>query len=159
MQVNEEVEEDEDDEAEDSEEVSDEDESDDEEEEEDSDSDGKPRKRRKSFIPPPPRDALPQRATRGLRTGDIAALQDEGADEEFWNQEFFAEEERDIEYETESEPEDRFDADFMESVSRFFYFVRYLVAWLKEALYFLSLYIYTNVCGYSHKISLCFYYV
>ena len=41
---------------------------------------------------------------------------DEGADAEFWNQEFFAEEERDEEYETESEPEDRFDADFMESV-------------------------------------------
>ena len=32
------------------------------------------------------------------------------------NQEFFAEEEQDERYETESEPEDRFDADFNESV-------------------------------------------
>jgi hypothetical protein len=32
------------------------------------------------------------------------------------NQEFFAEEANDDRYETESEPEDRFDADFSESV-------------------------------------------
>ena len=32
------------------------------------------------------------------------------------NQEFFAEEAQDERYETESEPEDRFDADFLESV-------------------------------------------
>jgi hypothetical protein len=34
------------------------------------------------------------------------------------NQEFFKEEENDERYETESEPEDRYDADFDESVRR-----------------------------------------
>jgi len=97
-------------------ELEDDDDEDEDESDSDEDSDGQPRKRRKPFIPPPPRE-LPQRTTRGLRTGEVAAVADDQADEEFWNQEFFAEEERDEEYETESEPEDRFDADFMESVS------------------------------------------
>lgn len=97
----------------------DDDDDDDEEEEEDDDDEDeelryrRPRKRVK-FIPPPPRE-LPQRTTRGRRMGAVAALQDEEADQEFWNQEFFAEDDHDEEYETESEPEDRFDADFMES--------------------------------------------
>lgn len=41
----------------------------------------------------------------------------ESADEEFWNQEFFAEEEKDREFEaSESEEEDVPDTDFSESV-------------------------------------------
>lgn len=36
----------------------------------------------------------------------------DGADTEFWNQEFFAEEGRDDEYATESESEDKADTDF-----------------------------------------------
>lgn len=63
---------------------------------------------------PPPR-ALPQRTTRGKRMGALSIPEDDDADEDFWNQEFFAEEERDDRYETESEPEDRFDEDFMDS--------------------------------------------
>ena len=82
------------------------------------DNDDSPQRRHKPFIPPPPR-VLPQRTTRGQRMGAVVAVQDDNADEEFWNQEFFAEEERDEIYETESEPEDRFDQDFLESV-RFF---------------------------------------
>lgn len=84
-------------------------------EEEDSDDSDRPRKHR-PFVPPPPREALPVRTTRGKNLGAVAAVQDDQADEEFWNQEFFAEEEADEIYATESEPEDNFDADFMESV-------------------------------------------
>lgn len=69
---------------------------------------------RKKFVLPPPRE-LPTRSTRGQRIGNLQQTMDEEADEEFWNQEFFAEEEGDERYETESEPEDRFDADFEES--------------------------------------------
>lgn len=71
-------------------------------------------RKRKKFVIPPPR-ALPQRTTRGKRMGALSIPDDDDADEEFWNQEFFAEEERDDRYETESEPEDRFDEDFMDS--------------------------------------------
>lgn len=83
-------------------------------EEEYSDDSDRPRKHR-PFVPPPPREALPVRTTRGKNLGAVAAVQDDQADEEFWNQEFFAEEEADEIYATESEPEDNFDADFMES--------------------------------------------
>lgn len=44
--------------------------------------------------------------------GALAVPEDDDADNEFWNQEFFAEEAADERYETESEPEDRFDQDF-----------------------------------------------
>lgn len=80
-----------------------------------SDSEVSHRKRsRKQFVAPPPRD-LPKRTTRGKRMGALSVPDDDDADEEFWNQEFFAEEERDDAYETESEPEDKFDADFLDS--------------------------------------------
>ncbi|PSC70422.1 SWR1 complex subunit 2-like [Micractinium conductrix] len=69
------------------------------------------RGKKRKFVMPPPR-ALPSRTTRGARMGKAEA---EEGDEEFWNQEFFAEEANDDRYETESEPEDRFDADFNES--------------------------------------------
>lgn len=98
------------------EDVDEEDESDDDEDDESDDERVRSRRKRNAFIPPPPRE-LPTRTTRGQRLGTVAAVQDDQADEEFWNQEFFAEEERDQQYETESEPEDRFDADFMDSVS------------------------------------------
>jgi len=75
---------------------------------------GRGRKRKKKFVVPPPRE-LPNRSTRGQRMGNLGMEEDEDADEEFWNQEFFAEEAKDEAYETESEPEDRFDADFLES--------------------------------------------
>ena len=55
--------------------------------------------------------ALPKRSTRGLRMNKL--LEDEdSADEEFWNQDAFAEEEDDAKYESESEEADVFDADF-----------------------------------------------
>ena len=47
--------------------------------------------------------------------GALAVPEDDDADNEFWNQEFFAEEMADERYETESEPEDRFDQDFNDS--------------------------------------------
>ncbi|KAL4448293.1 hypothetical protein ABPG75_005512 [Micractinium tetrahymenae] len=100
---------------------SDEEEDEDEDDEEGSDEEGsgsdaspsarrRPEKKSRPFVAPPPR-ALPQRTTRGARMGNTVA---EEGDEEFWNQEFFADEENDKRYETESEPEDRFDADFNE---------------------------------------------
>lgn len=55
--------------------------------------------------------ALPKRSTRGLRMNKL--LEDEdSADEEFWNQDAFAEEEDDAKYESESEEADVFDDDF-----------------------------------------------
>ena len=55
--------------------------------------------------------ALPKRSTRGQRMNKL--LEDEdSADEEFWNQDAFAEEEDDGQYESESEQADVFDADF-----------------------------------------------
>lgn len=55
--------------------------------------------------------ALPKRSTRGLRMNKL--LEDEdSADEEFWNQDAFAEEENDEKYESESEEADVFDDDF-----------------------------------------------
>lgn len=58
---------------------------------------------------------LPQRGTRGNRMNSLIAEED-SADEEFWQQEFFAEEGRDEEYEKSSEGEDEADTDFSESV-------------------------------------------
>lgn len=62
---------------------------------------------------------LPQRSTRGKRLN--AALEDDAeADEEFWNQEFFAEEAEDVDFksEDEAEEEDVPDSDFDLSVGR-----------------------------------------
>ena len=60
--------------------------------------------------------ALPKRSTRGQRMNKL--LEDEdSADEEFWNQDAFAEEEGDGVYESESEKEDVFDSDFDEDES------------------------------------------
>jgi len=85
-------------------------------EEESSDEEGGGRKRRgkRKFVLPPPRE-LPQRTTRGKKVGALAIPEDDDADEDFWNQEFFADEEQDDAYETESEPEDKFDQDFLDS--------------------------------------------
>ena len=58
---------------------------------------------------------LPQRGTRGNRMNSLIAEED-SADEEFWQQEFFAEEGKDEEYEKSSEGEDEADTDFSESV-------------------------------------------
>lgn len=81
----------------------------------DSDSQGRSGPGRRKFVMPPPREALPERTTRGKRVGALAVPDDDDADNEFWNQEFFAEEAADERYETESEPEDRFDQDFNDS--------------------------------------------
>ncbi len=55
--------------------------------------------------------------------GFMQLLEDqESADEEFWNQDFFAEEEKDQEFEaSESEQEDVPDSDFSEEVSNMCY--------------------------------------
>ncbi len=58
---------------------------------------------------------LPQRGTRGNRMTTLIAEED-SADEEFWQQDFFAEEGKDEEYEKSSEGEDEADTDFSESV-------------------------------------------
>jgi hypothetical protein len=57
---------------------------------------------------------LPQRTSRGKRIQQV--LEDEG-DENFWNQEFFAEEAQDIDYQESDEEEDVPDSDFDVSVS------------------------------------------
>eukprot|EP00002_Diphylleia_rotans_P027617 TRINITY_DN5548_c0_g2_i1.p1 TRINITY_DN5548_c0_g2~~TRINITY_DN5548_c0_g2_i1.p1 ORF type:complete len:305 (-),score=85.00 TRINITY_DN5548_c0_g2_i1:34-948(-) len=54
---------------------------------------------------------LPQRTTRGKRMKRLMGEELE-ADEQFWNQEFFKEDEHDGEYEVESEEEDVVDSDF-----------------------------------------------
>ena len=60
--------------------------------------------------------ALPKRSTRGRRMNKL--LEDEdSADEEFWGQDAFAEEEGDVVYESESEKEDVFDDDFNDDES------------------------------------------
>ena len=60
--------------------------------------------------------ALPKRSTRGLRMNKL--LEDEdSADEEFWNQDAFAEEEDGEKYESESEEADVFDDDFNDDES------------------------------------------
>lgn len=57
---------------------------------------------------------LPARGTRGNRMNTLIAEED-SADEDFWQQEFFAEEGKDVEYEKSSEGEDEADTDFSES--------------------------------------------
>lgn len=61
-----------------------------------------------------PKVELPSRSTRGSRLQGLLDEQD-SADENFWKQEFFAEEARDERYRTESESEDVADTDFSES--------------------------------------------
>jgi hypothetical protein len=58
---------------------------------------------------------LPERMSRGKRIRQ--AMEDEAeGDEDFWNQEFFAEEAQDIDYQESSEEEDVPDTDFEDSV-------------------------------------------
>ncbi len=64
-----------------------------------------------------PKVELPSRSTRGSRLKGLLDEQDAG-DEDFWKQEFFAEETRDDQYLTESESEDVADTDFSESEVR-----------------------------------------
>ena len=54
---------------------------------------------------------LPLRTTRGKRL-HTAEDDEAGADEEFWNQEFFKEEAADDDYESEKEEADHIDSDF-----------------------------------------------
>eukprot|EP00897_Mesotaenium_endlicherianum_P007878 jgi/Mesen1/7118/ME000369S06459 len=56
---------------------------------------------------------LPQRSTRGQRMTKLV-VEDQEADEEFWNQEALKEDEEDIEYVSEGDVEDEFDSDFGE---------------------------------------------
>ncbi|GFR48949.1 hypothetical protein Agub_g10963 [Astrephomene gubernaculifera] len=58
------------------------------------------------------REALPQRSTRGKRLKAAVDEEEEQADAQFWNQEFFKEEAVDDDYKTESESEDEVDSDF-----------------------------------------------
>eukprot|EP00854_Cymbomonas_tetramitiformis_P011769 gene11769-13892_t len=62
------------------------------------------------------RSRLPARSTRGQRLSALVE-DDQEADEEFWGQDAFAEEEEDNEYKTESEAEDVVDEDFYKSES------------------------------------------
>ena len=64
-----------------------------------------------------PKVELPSRSTRGSRLQGLLDEQD-SADEDFWEQEFFAEEALDDRYRTESESEDVADTDFSESEVR-----------------------------------------
>ncbi|KAK9914991.1 hypothetical protein WJX75_003400 [Coccomyxa subellipsoidea] len=61
-----------------------------------------------------PQIQLPNRATRGKRLEKLLEEED-SADEEFWNQDFFQEEKADDEYSTESSEESVADTDFEES--------------------------------------------
>ena len=64
-----------------------------------------------------PKVELPNRSTRGSRHRGLVEEED-SADEDFWKQDFFAEEARDEKYHTESESEDVADTDFSESEVR-----------------------------------------
>lgn len=55
---------------------------------------------------------LPARSTRGKRMKAVLDEEEAQADNDFWAQEFFADEERDESYETEAESEDVPDSDF-----------------------------------------------
>lgn len=104
--------------SDDEEDIEDDDDEEEEEEEEESSADERPKKKSRRFVPPPPGREMPERTTRGKRMGTAVAAgagQEDEADEDFWNQDFFAEEVQDEIYETESEPEDVVDADFEES--------------------------------------------
>ena len=61
-----------------------------------------------------------QRSTRGKRMNAALAADEEEADNEFWNQDFFQEEAQDNEYEAEDEKlyVDIVDSDFDDEVSR-----------------------------------------
>ncbi|KAG1652588.1 hypothetical protein FOA52_007920 [Chlamydomonas sp. UWO 241] len=61
------------------------------------------------------RKALPQRTTRGNRMAGALAAEEQEEDATFWNQEFFAEEAADNDYEEEKVSEDVPDSDFNES--------------------------------------------
>eukprot|EP00882_Tetradesmus_deserticola_P004499 GHRQ01004745.1.p1 GENE.GHRQ01004745.1~~GHRQ01004745.1.p1 ORF type:complete len:296 (+),score=128.28 GHRQ01004745.1:183-1070(+) len=63
------------------------------------------------------RKALPQRSTRGKRMRAQIEAEEENADNEFWQQEFFAEDEGDADYASEKEEEDVPDSDFFKSES------------------------------------------
>jgi hypothetical protein len=60
---------------------------------------------------------LPERSTRGKRMRAQLDDEDAEADAEFWNQDFFAEDARDADYQSEKEEEDVVDSDFYESES------------------------------------------
>jgi len=60
---------------------------------------------------------LPERSTRGKRMRAQLADEEADADADFWNQEFFAEDARDIDYQSEKEEEDVPDSDFFKSES------------------------------------------
>ena len=68
---------------------------------------------------------LPARGTRGNRMNTLIAEED-SADEDFWQQDFFAEEGKDVEYEKSSEGEDEADTDFSESVG----LIPIMICWL-----------------------------
>jgi YL1 nuclear protein/YL1 nuclear protein C-terminal domain len=63
------------------------------------------------------RRTLPSRTTRGKRLRAQLEDEEEQADNEFWGQEFFAEDARDADYVSEKEEEDVPDSDFFESES------------------------------------------
>lgn len=58
---------------------------------------------------------LPTRTTRGRRFRRVIEEEAE-ADEDFWNQDFFREEARDSDYESETEEDDVVDTDFSDKV-------------------------------------------
>jgi vacuolar protein sorting-associated protein 72 len=57
-------------------------------------------------------DKLPPRSTRGRRMRQAVDDEEQAADTDFWNQEFFAEEVEDNDYEMSSVSEDVPDSDF-----------------------------------------------
>lgn len=59
---------------------------------------------------------MPERSTRGKRMRQAMEEQEDQADEQFWNQDFFQEEMEDIDYQEEVEVEDVPDSDFDEPV-------------------------------------------
>lgn len=69
---------------------------------------------------------LPTRTTRGRRFRRVIEEEAE-ADEDFWNQDFFREEARDSDYESETEEDDVVDTDFSDKVpTRFSLFLTLL---------------------------------
>lgn len=78
------------------------------------------RKREKEGTEPVGKRELPARGTRGNRMNSLLQKQanefeQEEGDQEFWNQQFFADEERDEVYKTESEKADSFASDFLDT--------------------------------------------
>eukprot|EP00892_Ulva_mutabilis_P001497 jgi/Ulvmu1/11348/UM075_0008.1 len=66
---------------------------------------------------PPPPIELPNRTTRGKRMQEKVAEEQEEADNDFWCQEFFAEENADTDYSAESDDKDSVDEDFDDAES------------------------------------------